>query len=429
MMLRAWRAASTRAKTFAVGAALFLGATVVLVAGMGHSESVVGWMHVFGIEDVGTVHQTVEFFRELRVPIPPNLALLEIIDYQLTGDISIATGFAYHAYIVISYACVVALVYPSRVRLLLAGLLGLLFICATKYIHPGNAEIYDVAAPCFFLLFVALLRAATELNRPNLATTALVLSGFFLSMFELSRPFVIYLLPFALATAWLRIRIARRFLLFLVPLLVLSGGWHAHLLIAHGQTTSSNHAGFNMWRCWEEQIPNQSFRFVHEEDTPLPGANHYYNLNNPQHLINSKLLQDRIVHYAIRHRSASLGFIARRVLAFTAGEPTLYYRSPPKQIATIYSIAVRVTSLIFLVGLAGLVCRFAWLVIRRRELATKVANLDSLIVVIGALSIAILAVGEKGEEARFVISLLPLFATVPPIHRLILLQCVAPAKE
>jgi hypothetical protein len=400
---------------------VFLAGIVAIVCTMAASESVIGWMSVFRYYDLTSVRDALDFFRELRVPIPPNLAAIEFVDYHLTGDISFATGTLYHAYIVVSYGCVLALAYPSRVRLVLGGALGLLFVAATKYIYPGNAQIYDVAAPCFFLLFVLLLRIATAVNRPKAAVVALVSSGFFLSMFELSRPFVIFLLPVVLIAAWLRIRSSRRFLIFIVPIVILSGGWHAHLLIAHRQTTSSNHAGFNLWRCWEQQVSatTPAPQLVPEVDAPLV-VDRGANLNNPTHLVNSKRLQHAISHYIVTHPLASLAFIARRVFAFTAGETDLYYRSPPGRIARVYSPAVRVTSAIFIVGFALLLGRFAWAIVRRRDqLAALAASLDNLIVLVGFGSIVILSIGETGEEARFVISILPLLATVPPIHRLL----------
>jgi hypothetical protein len=407
-------------RTFAIASAVFLVGIVAIVWGMERGESAIGWMGIFRYYDLSTGRDALDFFRDLRVPIPPNLAAIEFVDYQLTGDISFATGVLYHAYSVIAYGCVLALAYPSRMRLVLGGGLGLLFLDATKYIHPGNAQIYDVAAPCFCLLFVLLLRIATTVSRPKHAVAALALSGFFLSMFELSRPFVIVLLPVILVAAWVRIRSGRRFLIFVVPVALLSGGWHAHLLIAHGETTGSNHAGFNMWRCWEQQVTGgkPGPTLVPEDDAPLV-VDRGPNLNNPQHLVNSKQLQRRISHYIVTHRLASLAFIARRVLAFTAGETNLYWRRPPEKIAHVYSAAVRVTSMIFIVGFAALLGRFTWLLVRRRDLlGALVGNLDNLILFVGFGSIVILSIGETGEEARFVISILPLLATVPPIHRL-----------
>ena len=417
------RAASTstaprHAWVFAIASIAFLLAIVGLVWDMGPGESAIGWMHVFRYYDLRTIRDALDFFRELRVPIPPNLAAIEFVDYQLTGQISFATGALYHAYIVVSYGCVLALAYPSRVRLVVGGALGLLFVDATKYIHPGNAQIYDVAAPCFCLLFVLLLRVATGVTRRKLAIAALASSGFFLSMFELSRPYVIFLVPFALIAAWVRIGSWRRFLIFVVPVVILSGGWHAHLLIAHGQTTSSNHAGFNLWRCWEHQIATSPPRLIPEHDAPLV-VDRYMNMNNPEHLANSRRLQHAITHYIVTHPAASLTFIARRVIAFTAGETDLYYRRPPERVARVYSAAVRVTSAIFIAGFALLLCRFAWLLARGRDqLAALVANLDNLVLVVGFASIVILAIGELGEEARFMISVLPLLATVPPISRI-----------
>jgi hypothetical protein len=401
--------------------ALFLLAIIALVWGMGRGEPAIQWMDIFHLNDASTPGQALDFFRDLRVPIPPNLALIEIVDYQLTGNLLVATGFLYHAYVVIAYGCVAALVYPSRVRLVLCSLAGVLFVYATKYISPGNAQIYDVATPCFFLLFVLLLRIATEVKRRRLALAALVLAGFFLGNFELSRPYAIYLLPFALIAAWVRIGSTRRFLIFVLPVLILSGGWHAHLFIAYRQTTSSNHAGFNLWRCWEAQLPASQRRppLVPEDNAPLV-PDRYPNLNNPQHFENSKRLQRRIRHYIVTHPVASTVFVAKRVIAFTAGEASLYYRRPPSdRLTKLYSATVRVTSMIFIVGFAALVFRFAWLLARKRDrLAALVGNLDNLILLVGFGSMLILSIGENGEEARFVISLLPMLATVPPIYRL-----------
>jgi hypothetical protein len=409
---------ATRQRQFATGLVVFLIGATALVWNMKRASPVVEWMNIFRLDDFKSFGDAFPFISELRVPIPPHLALLEIANYRLTGDTAIASGLLYKGYIVVSYACVLLLAYPSRLRLVASGLLGCLFIFATKLIHPGNPMIYDVAAPCFFMLFALLLRIGTETQRPRAALAALVAAGFFLSMFELSRPFIILLLPFILVFAYARIGSARRFAALLIPLVLISGTWHVHLAAAHRQMTASNHFGVNLWRCWNSRVPPLE-KPVPEDDAPL-AEGRWANLNNPQHLKNSLRLRKKIGRYIRTHPGDSAAFMLERVFVLTKGEAAIYAHKPSHVLFAVYSPAVRLTSFIIIGGCLWFFGRLAWLVIRRREhLRGHVGDLDNLIAFVGFATILVLAIGEVEEEARFVISVLPLLAVVPLLHRIV----------
>ena len=155
--------------TFAAACGLFLAGAIALLWGSGRAGPVVEWMNIYRLGDIRSLGGGLDFVLGLRVPIPPNLALVEIAEHRLTGDTRLATGLLYHAYVAVAYLCVLLLAYPHRVRLVVSTVLALLFVAGTRLIHPGNPQLYDVAAPCFFLLFVLLLRVGTETTRPRLA--------------------------------------------------------------------------------------------------------------------------------------------------------------------------------------------------------------------------------------------------------------------
>ena len=82
-----------------------------------------------------------------------------------------------------------------------------------------------------------------------------------LALLELTRPFMIFLLPLFLVVEWHRIylhapRRQSALAAFLLPVVVLSGGWHLHLFLAHDhQIAWTNISGYNLQRAWEDFDP------------------------------------------------------------------------------------------------------------------------------------------------------------------------------
>ncbi len=76
-------------------------------------------------------------------------------------------------------------------------------------------------------------------------------------------------------------QIKNGFLIFLLPLIVFSGGWHLHLqAIFHRQFLSSNHSGFNLQRAWPH-IPMPILIEEFQNHPIKPGR--WENLNTPEH--------------------------------------------------------------------------------------------------------------------------------------------------
>jgi hypothetical protein len=225
-----------------------------------------------------------------------------------------------------------------------------------------------------------------------------------------------------------RIRSRRRVLYFLIPVLLVSGTWHAHLLAAHRQLSASNHFGVNLWRCWNTRVSPLAKPVV-EQDAPLaPGR--WANLNNPQHLKNSLRLRKKIIRYIVDHPGDSAAFMVGRVWKLTAGETAIYVHKPSSPVLSIYSPVVRVTSLVLIGGFFVLAGKLVWLAARRRDrLRELVGNVDHIIVFVAFSSLFILAVGEVEEEARFVLSLLPFLATLAPLHGFFLRGMMKPAPR
>ena len=351
------------------------------------------------------------FFRDLMVPIPPVVALAEILSIKLLGSPILVTHYAYRVALVSSYAAAIWLAGTSIKRSVVAFLVAFLFLLITTKAHRGNPQNYDLFLPMFFLLFLLALKRAC---RTGSQFWMPFLAGFFLSMTELTRPFVIFLLPVLLAGALFALAHGagqRQWLPFLMPLLLLSGGWHAHLLAAHGQLTFSNHAGFNFQKAWP-QIPRATL-ILEPNTSPLGPEHRAKNLNTPEHGVNSRLEQQEQLRYWRTHPVDSLAFAFSRLADLLAGNSALYGNVPTSRWLGLYALAVRLLSGLMILWTG---CLVADACLHPRRIARLLVNPDNLLLLFTFGCAFILAVGERGEEPRLLLSLLPLLAALPVIR-------------
>ena len=182
--------------------------------------STVAWMNIYRVEDFAGADQIVRFFADLRLAIPPWLAAIEFLDYRLTGTNDWVPIYLYRIALVGAYAIAIALTWPSHRRLAVAVPLAVVFLWSARLIHPAGPNVYDAVYPLLILGYLLLLR---QVPKSGLAA---LLTGLLLALAELTRPFVLLLLPILLLGAVLNpgLRRGRRLLLFLLPLLLLSGG-------------------------------------------------------------------------------------------------------------------------------------------------------------------------------------------------------------
>ncbi len=370
------------------------------------------WMHMFSPGDFATTGDLIKFLRELRVPIPPVISALEIISFQQTGSTDLVTKYLYRLALVGAYVLALWFAYPSIGRMLASFAASVVFLWATTLVHPFNPQVYDLLLPFFLLLFLTFLRAVGSFS-PGKSSALLVLSfgaGFFLSMAELSRPFVFVLLPFLLAGAYFFLhRCPRRaFVALLIPVGLLSGVWHVHLFAAHQQVLSTNYAGFNLRRAWP-QAPLSPSMF--ETSSTPTDAQRWPNVNTPEQHVASQMLQRAVFAYAVANPLQALRHGARRVVRFARGRTAMYGgKAPEREVLSVYRVLAPASFLFMF----GNVLVLGWYALRARSRCYLVlAHPENLLLLVACFSLLVLSLGEAKEEARLVLSLLPLLAAYP----------------
>lgn len=374
------------------------------------AASALTWMHVFDPADFvdASSSEILGFFRELMIPIPPVVGLAEIMSIKLVGSPILITRYAYRLALVGSYAVAIWLAGTSRKRSVAAFLVGTLFLYVTTKVHPGDPHSYDIFFPFSYLLFILSLRHSIHASRPGLMA---LLAGFFLSMSELTRPFMAYLMPLLAVGAYFffvtRGLHGRQFAAFVLPIILISGGWHAYLLGAHGQLTISNHTGYNVARAWPQIPPVQLIDEPHY--APLaPGR--WANLNTEEHGENSRRAQLSQLRYWITHPVGSALFAASRLADFLRADTAFDGFVPESRWFGVYALAVRLISSVFFVS-AGFVVVDACM--RPRNLRYLLAHTDNFTILFTVACAAMLASGEIREEPRLLLSILPMFAILP----------------
>lgn len=354
----------------------------------------------------------IEFFKNLRVPIPPIIGLGEIISTKFFGSPMLITVFAYRISLVGVYCLAIILAGTTCKRMISSFFISMLFLYVTTIIHPGNPQNYDIFFPFFFLMYIWLVKKTSTLavDRKWLNILLPCGAGFFLAMTDLTRSFVIFILPLLIFSAYWSFNAEirkKQFIAFILPVLLLSGGWHGYQFVVHQQVTFSNHAGFNLYRAWPH-VPYDVILESEKNNTPIkPGRR--VNLNTAEHSSNSKEIQQSLLQYWLNHPYASFIHALTRVKHLLGGETAIYSREPQSGWFGVYKLIVYITAGLLLFN-AGMLCfqgvRFF------KRIPQLLANPDNTILLFAAASIVLLAIGDSGEEARFLISVLPLLAVL-----------------
>jgi hypothetical protein len=399
--------------------AISLPATLMIlgVSFVSHSTGAgaTGWMLIYGYEDFHTLADWATYIANLRVPIPPIISTLEIWSFMATGSPAMVTTHLYRISIVGSYLLALALCYPSRPKVLLSFLVAIPLMWGTVVVHSANPVVYDVFYPFLVLSFIGLL---TLLKHPFRAPSRLAIllscsAGSVLALAELTRPFVLYLMPFLLIGGILVIRPLGRLhiIAFLVPVILTSGLWHLYQAAAHDQVLWTNHTGFNLIRAWPQQWP-----ILVEEPGSAPIApGRWANLNTPEHLANSRTLQRAVFRHFAEYPSSAAAQALDKLFYFISTPTANYSHTPPPQHALrIYRAVSFVLFLLLFANLLHLL--FATLEAPSR-LVDLVAEPQNLLIGVALFSFLFLALGEGGEEARLVISVIPMLAALPMATR------------
>jgi hypothetical protein len=393
-----------RAALPAFGLAVFC---LLLALVWGHEgEPSVTWMNMLDLREFRSAADVWTYLAGLRTGIPPVLSALELLWWVEFRDLAFFSAVAYPAAIALAFTLAV-LVQPRRPAPILAVLLlALPLAWQGVRVHAGNPALYDPLFGALLLGYFALLACWLRSYHPAWLAAA----GTVLAIVELTRPFVIYLLPLFVLVEVHRIRRAAprarpALLAFLLPIVVLSGGWHLHLHLAHdGQIPWTNISGYNLQRGWDDFDPEiRDAKHIVQPPRPdglwddLNRSDVHRDSERIKRLIVSKILEDPV-------RAA--GYAAERVASFAAAPTRIYEHDPRGAGVALYRGVVVALNLLaaayVLVGAVAMARRRRWPWLSLRWWLGASVVLTALLV----------AVGEKGEEARFIFSILPMLLAV-----------------
>jgi hypothetical protein len=387
----------------------------------------INWMWMYYPSDLQNLEwrDIGHFMTELRTGIPPVLGGVELLLFKLFGTSDLLTVWGYRLSLLLMYSITIVLFARNRLQYTLTFIVSLVALHASILIHPNNPQLYDYFLPLCLLLYLGfLLLIAPASGRGKIGFA--LLAGFFVSMAELLRPFILFILPVIVLLTFINLRQQPRrvFLAFLVPIILFSGTWHLKLfLINNGQTTWSNYSGYNLRKAWsyiddwpEMEVDPTSNEYSIEVGEPPVGRVRLGNLNTQVTYNNSQLLQRHFIDYVVSNPLETvlitLIMVADLLRPHTQmnnwADGTGNFGGPSGAIVFLYKLTVPVLSLISIANLIIAVFRQ----LPRRPLLTM-GNPIFILLFITWLYIFLLAIGDQGEEARFMLSVLPLFAALP----------------
>jgi hypothetical protein len=348
-----------------------------------------------------------DFLVGLQVPISPWLSALEILEQRFTGSTEATTAWLYRFCMVGAYVLAMALAWPSIGRLLAAFALSLLFLWATVLAHPPGATTDGAVFAFLLVAYFGLLRLGAAARDEGWAAAALVPGGFALALAELTRPDMILFLAPLLLGAWFTLRRARRFVALIAPVILLSGPWHLHQAVNHGQLAWSNHAGFNLAGAWP-MVPHPEL-MAEPDNAPVAPARRP-NLNTREHGENDRRMRRAVVDYVLAHPGESALHAIERVAAFVGAGHRRGGHAPDDAFLAVYDFLIKYADLAVL---ASAVAMLVALAMAPRRAGALLGDTGNQILAFAALSMGLVAVTAGGEEERFQLAVLPLLAAMP----------------
>jgi hypothetical protein len=273
--------------------------------------------------------------------------------------------------------------------------------------HVANPQSYDFYVPA---LATALL--AFSLAPPS-HWAGWAVAGVILSMLELTRPFML-LGAAILAVPLLRLgaRQGRAAVVaFLVPVLLVSGGWHAKLLATKGQLLISDHAAFNFADALasvEFAVPKPPM----EPELPGPAGGKWIDLNADVHARNNATLSHALLVALAENPAAAMRAVGRRLWRFLELPPTMFGRDLTRPILVPYRWLIRVGVVVSILAFVGSAIRDGW-----RVVYDPTANF----LLYSGFVLFCLAVGTASEEIRLAAEVAPTIALLPLFVRAALL--------
>jgi len=378
------------------------------------------WMAAFDLSEFASWKGFLLFIRELKTGIPPLQSICELVVFNLTGSFYFFSHILYRFGLVFVYLAALYWRPRSPGSFLVALVTGTVFLWATVLLHCLMPMTYDIFFPALGFMYLFLQPVPTGNGvPPRWVQARSFLSGVMLSLLELTRPFVLFMLPVLLLGSLSAIRPFGRkcLLLHLLPVLVLSGGWHLKLYLLHErQIIWSNHTGFNLFRAWKD-IGIETPPLLDESGNPVSQSDPKL-LNTIIHSRHNELLKESIKEGLLRNPAVTLRHAFGRLAAFLKPGLTMYRISPKQHpVLWVYAPLVWLSAgwlfwrfLCFLVGLGPALMGIH----RHQGLFWEIlGNRENQLIVLAVFSTVILAMGESGEEVRLLISVLPWMAAYP----------------
>lgn len=369
------------------------------------------------------------FWRESRSGVSPFLATLEIVNQLLLGDTTIMQSWFYKFCIWGSFSCGLLLFGNAYFTLLVSSAISYFLSYCALYIAQNSTFSYDVFLPFGILSSIYSFKLASERSQDSNQTYFYAfLSGLFLSLSELSRPFVIFLVPIFLYFVFKYFNSKPRRIFFIIALVIFSGAWHAKLLFLNNyQILWSNYSGRNLAGAWIQKITPMvcSDGLISDLYAQREMKRIY---NHPCYIAMSKSSQDGIKAYAIENPAYVFKNITRLLGSFF--EPRfqrVLYRSPncapdcilltddetklPELAKEIYKILVWVFTFSFI---STLIIKLGSILLKETKYKTESSDIvGNLIFICLLILIPALALGDDGEQVRFLKSILPILACTP----------------
>jgi len=323
----------------------------------------------------------------------------------------------------------------SKIEFALSYAISMFFMLAAAKIVPANPQTYDIYFSLLALLFIVAAQGCIHARTAAARRFLALLAGLSLGAFELCRPFALLLVPVLLLHGYrvIRPRSPRLFVLLLIPFLMISAGWHLKLAILQdGQVFISNYGGRNLLQTWGPLLKEFSEPKL-ELSVIRRGSPQYHQLTEKRFqgtgrlarlkldtawFSRSSVEQQRAVRrFVLEHPLRAVEFTFVEMLDTLSGHTVFFLRSSagishfrrsPVRHPDLYTLLVRVTALYaFLNGL--------WLIVRwvRERSLSFLAEPATAVIGILFLALGITSIAESGEEARSLVSLLPLLACLP----------------
>ncbi len=423
-----------------LGAAAFTVFGFIIVRNM-EARPAVEWMVSYRTTDFQSWRDFWVFMKQSRSGISPILAALEIPAQLAFGDTAIVTRYLYRICFVAAFIVPWFALARSRIQFWLSFVTCIVFLSSASKIAVvgGSQQGYDVEFPLTLLLGIYFTaRAARATTRRAMCLLA-VAAGSCMTAMELLRPFgtIVLIALILYATLLFLPRRKLALLAMMLPILAVSGTWHLKLfLLNDGQLVWSNHAGYNLMSAWgglfddkfevEILTPQQVEVLSHQEFVGT-GDWSVTRIDSDGFAIASRARAKAVREYILGHPAESLrhmwhGYVRlfepKIIIYSLINRKSVEDRLPPEYHPkgpeiTLYPYLVWATTAWAFINLMLLPVA---VLIRR---SAGVLRLPESAILVSAAIISFLTVlGDRGEEARFLFSLLPLLAVYPSLLRI-----------